>query len=91
MLLAVSGGLLDELLAVDEDESLGGVGGSGVGEALDQLGEDDGLATSSSQRNAHPTVAEVNVLENGLNALFLVISKLERTGGGSGGGGQRTE
>lgn len=62
VLPAVSRGLLDELLAVDEDEGLGREWGDGVSDTLDQLGEDDGLATARGQRDAHSAVAQVNVL-----------------------------
>lgn len=92
VLVTVPGGLLDELLAVDEDEGLGGIRRSGVDDPFDQLGEDDGLATPSGQRDAHTPVTEVNVLQNGLDAFLLVVSQLEGSRrGGSGQSGQSTE
>lgn len=89
VLLAVSRGLLDELLAVDEDEGLGRVWGGGMSDTLDQLGENDSLATARGQRDTHSAVAQLDVMQNGLDAVLLVVTQLE--GGRGGGGGQRTE
>lgn len=89
VLLTVPSGLLDKLLAVDENEGLRGVWGSGVSNPFDQLSENDGFATPGRQRDAHSPVAEVDMLEDGLYAFFLIVSQLEWTGSGS--GSQRTE
>lgn len=89
VLATVPVGLLNKLLAVDEDQGLGCVGRGRMCDPFDQLGEDDGFATPSGQRDAHAPVSKFNVVQNGLDTFFLIVSQLKRTR--SGGSGQRTE
>lgn len=72
---AMTRSLFNEFAAMGEDERLGSVASGGY--AVDEVGEDDGLAGASRQRDAEALVAGIEVGEYSLYAVFLVLAQLD--------------
>lgn len=70
----VSGSLFNKLSSMSQDEGLGGAMLRWY-DAIDELGEDDRLSTTSGKRYTEPFVAFLKVREDGLDAFFLIVTE----------------
>lgn len=76
----MSGGLLNKLPPMSQDESLGGTMLTRL-DTVDKLGENDGFPTPSCKADTESSMTFPEVREDGLNAFFLISTKAHgRTG-----------